>query len=212
MCTTCDQLFVVFMLNRRVDSSFRTETAVMQCRLFANLVGESLLRFNEERARVTTRVGPVEVWVFSWILFPRRGGDDAEIVQGCHRCRHRASNHAPFGFFSHFGRSGSPRTGDVNLFQSVLHSLALELEPSSKLIKRKPDSWVSALAKMKMQDGMVHVVLFLFPHESAAIAHLCWLELGPRWQNPSLEQLHSLMFELQSGFFCDTTAPSCFES
>ena len=74
MCTTCDQLFVVFVQDGHVQTIFRTETMIMQSRLFPNLVGKSLLHYTEERARVTTRVGPVNVWVFGGIPFPRETG------------------------------------------------------------------------------------------------------------------------------------------
>ena len=49
-----------------VHSIFRTETLVVQCRLFPNFVGESLLHFTEERARITTSAGPIDIRVFSW--------------------------------------------------------------------------------------------------------------------------------------------------
>ena len=69
----CNQLFVMFVQDGHVYPIFRTETMIMQSRLFPNLVGESLLHFTEEKAGVTTRVGPVDVWVFGGIPFPERG-------------------------------------------------------------------------------------------------------------------------------------------
>ena len=58
----------------------------------------------------------------------------------------------------------------------------------------------------------MHAVSFLFPHESAAMAILCWIELGHMhhssvpvshgWQDPSFEQLHCLVFEFQA-ILCD---------
>ena len=142
MCATCEQLFVVSVQDRHVDTIFRTETVMVQCSLFPNFVGESLLHLIEERVRVTTRISPVYVRIFSWILFPRRGWNDAEVVQGRHCRSHWPLNHAPSGFLSHIGRGGSPSTGDVNFPKSVSHFLALEFEPGTKLIQRKPDSWV----------------------------------------------------------------------
>ena len=152
MWTTCDQLFVVFVQDGHVHTIFRTETVVMQCRLFPNLVVKSLLHLTQERSRVTTRVGPVNVWVLGGIPFPRRNRDDAEVVQGCHRRGHWAPYHTPSGFLPHISSRSGPRTCDVDLHLSVPHFFALELKPSTKLIKRKPDSWVSVLTKMKMQD------------------------------------------------------------
>ena len=65
MCTACDQLPAVFMQDCHIHTIFRNETMAVQRRLFLDLAGESLLHLTEERARVTTRVGQVDVWVFS---------------------------------------------------------------------------------------------------------------------------------------------------
>ena len=62
MCATCNQLFVVFVQDGHVHTIFRTETMMVQSRLFPDPVGEYLLHFTEERAGVATRVRPVYVW------------------------------------------------------------------------------------------------------------------------------------------------------
>ena len=95
----------------------------------------------------------------------------------------------------------------LHLFKSVHHFFALELKPSAKLIKRKLDSWVSVLTNMKMQDcrgarglnpfstrvcGLRSLVL----DRTRAHAH-CSLSVRHRWQDPSLEQLYSLVFGIQ---------------
>ena len=99
MCTACDKLFVVFVQDCHVDSIFRTETMMVQSRLCPDPVEEPLLHLTEERARVTARVRPVNVWVFGGIPFPRGGWDDAEVAQGRH-CRTLTMLHLDFFLIS----------------------------------------------------------------------------------------------------------------
>ena len=147
MCATCNQLFVVFVQDGHVHTIFRTETMIMQSRPFPNLVGESLLHFTEGRARVTSRAGPVDVWVFGGIPFLLGNRDDAEVVQSRHCRGHWAPYRAPSGFLPHVGSCGGPRACDVNLPKSVPQFLALKLKPSPKLVQRKPDTWVHILSQ-----------------------------------------------------------------
>ena len=79
--------------------------------------------------------------------------DDAEVVQGCHGRRHWGLNHAPSGFLPHTSSRGGPRTSDVNFLLSVLHFFALGLEPSPKLVQRKPDTWVPVLQSGSVESS-----------------------------------------------------------
>ena len=151
MRATCNQLFVMFVQDGHVHPIFRTETMIMQSRLFPDLVRESLLHFTEERAGVTTRVSLVDVWVFGGIPFPRRDRDDVEVVQGSHCCSHWAPNHTySIWTSSSYWQTQPPKPGDINLRKSVLHFLTLKLEPRTKLVQREPDTRVPIFTKVEV--------------------------------------------------------------
>ena len=53
-------------------------------------------------------------------------------------------------FFLILAAAAAQRPSDVNFLLSVPHFFALELEPSPKLVQRKPDTWVPVLSKVEV--------------------------------------------------------------
>ena len=93
--------------------------------------------------------------------------------------------------------AAAARTGDISSFLSVPHFFALEFKPGPKLIERKPESWVSVLSKMKMQDcrgarGLDPFFTRICGHSpfvldrTRAHAHAS-VPVGHSWQDPSFD-------------------------
>ena len=90
----------------------------------------------------------------------------------------------------------------LHLFKSVPFFFALELKPSAKLIKRKPDSWVSVLTKMKMQECRGACGLNPFSTRVCGLRSLvldrtrahayCSMSVRHHWQDPVLNSFIAL--------------------
>ena len=148
MCSSFDQLSVVLAQNRHVNPVVCARAVVVLGGLLPNLAEESLLHFTKERARVSSCVCPVHIWVFDRVPFPWSSWDNVHVVQRSRRCCERPSHHAPWESFLIFPAAATHARVTPILLNPCSKILALELEPRPELIPWKPNRWISSLTKV----------------------------------------------------------------